>query len=62
MNRESELSLEAQRELMLEIIRVARRLEAEGDLYLQAQYMHLKERAEALYSVLELEEGALLPV
>jgi len=61
MNSGINLSLDSQRKLVLEIVRLAERLEEAGDPYLRAQYMHLKERASALRSVLETEEGALLP-
>jgi hypothetical protein len=61
MNRKAALSLDDQRKLVIEIVRLAEKLEELGDPYLRAQYMHLKERASALHSVLETEEGALLP-
>jgi hypothetical protein len=61
MSDEPGLSLEAQRDLVRKIVQLAGKLEDGGDPYMRAQYMHLKERAEALYSVLELEEGALSP-
>jgi hypothetical protein len=53
------LSLEEQRASVQEIIAIAARLEANGDPYLEAQYMHLKERAEALRSILEVEAEVL---
>lgn len=61
MNGEVTLPLDGQREIIRHIIGLAARLEEQGDPYLRAQYMHLKERAEALHSVLETGEDALLP-
>lgn len=59
MNRQNMLSLEEQCASVQEIIAIAARLEANGDPYLEAQYMHLKERAEALRSILEVEAEVL---
>lgn len=55
---EQALSLKEQEKLVAEIVRMAKQLEGNGDPFLFGQYMHLRERAECLASILEFEGAA----